>query len=402
MAESASAAVPESVPESKPSSHRVLVAVLLTLAVIIGFLAILSTWVKRQALDTNNWVTTSTRLLDDRKIQNALGAYMVDQLFTNVDVEGELRSALPPQTQSLAGPVAAGLRGLADRAAPELLARPRVQDAWRTANRAAHKQLLAVLNGGTNVVSTNNGVVTLDLHNLVTQLAGQVGVEQQVAGVQAKLGDKLPPTAGQLVILRSKQLKTAQNITKAIRHLSIVFTLVSLALFALAVWLARGRRRLALRTTGWCLFGLGVATLLMRRVIGNRVIDPLVKTTSVKPAAHDAWSIATSLLYDLGAAFLIYGLLVVAMAWLAGPSRPATRVRLFLAPSLRDRGLLVYGVAACVYLLVLLWGPTPAFRQLVPILLIAALLVFGIEVLRRQTAREFPNARTGGASPAGT
>ena len=94
--------------------------------------------------------------------------------------------------------MAAGLRGLADRAAPELLARPRVQHAWRTANRAAHKQLLAILNGGTNVVSTNNGMVTLDLHNLVTQLAGQVGVEQQVAGVQAKLGDKLPPTAGQL------------------------------------------------------------------------------------------------------------------------------------------------------------------------------------------------------------
>jgi hypothetical protein len=53
-----------------------------------------------------------------------------------------------------------------------------------------------------------------------------------------------------------------------------------------------------------------------------------------------------------------------------------------------------------LYLLVLLWGPTPAFRNLIPILLIAGLLVLGIELLRRQTAREFPDAVAGDGSRA--
>jgi hypothetical protein len=47
--------------------------------------------------------------------------------------------------------------------------------------------------------------------------------------------------------------------------------------------------------------------------------------------------------------------------------------------------------------MVLLWGPTPAFRKIIPIVLIAALIVLGIELLRRQAAREFPEAQAGDA-----
>lgn len=370
---------------------------ILTLAVITGVIAVLSTWVKREALDSGNWTDTSSKLLADPPIREALGAFLVNQLFTGVDVAGQLRSALPPQTQALAGPASAGLRELAGRAAPELLARPRVQDVWRAANRAAHAQLIRILNGGGPALSTNQGEVVLDLHSLVEQLAVTLGVEQQAAAVGNKLEGRLPPNSGRLVIMRSDQLKTAQDIAKLIRNVSIVFTVLSLALFALAIALARDRRRLALRGTGWCFFGVGIGVLLVRRVAGNQILDGLVQAESVKQAAHDAWVIGTSLLHAIALALVIYGLLLVAAAWLAGPSRPALAVRRALAPSLRDHPLRVYGAAAGVYLLVLLWGPTPAFRNLIPILLIAALLVLGIELLRRQAASEFPDARSGEA-----
>ena len=111
-----------------------LVVGILVLAFVTGFVAIFSTWVKRQALDTHHWTNTSSKLLADREIDNALGAYLTAQLFSNVDVAGRLRSKLPQQVQALASPVAAGVHELASRAAPELLARPVVQQAWRTAN----------------------------------------------------------------------------------------------------------------------------------------------------------------------------------------------------------------------------------------------------------------------------
>ena len=398
-------------PDTMSHKRRWAIGGIFALAVICGFVAIMSTWVKRQALDTDNWTNTSSQLLADKNVQNAVGLYLVDQLFSNVDVAGELRSALPPQAQAVAAPAAAGLRELANRAAPELLARPRVQNAWRLANRNAHKQLLAVLNGGSKTVSTSNGEVVLDLHVLVDQLASTLGVGSQVAAarskvgssgargaVQQRLGVTLPPSTGRLVILRSEQLKTAQNIAKGIRHLSIIFTVLTFALFALAIWLGRPFRRLALRTTGWCFFGLGVLCLLIRRVAGDWVTNSLVKAVSVRPAAHDTWSIGTSLLRAIALAFVVYGLAIVLAAWLAGPTRPAIALRQVLAPSFREHPLRVYAAATLVYLLVLAWGPTPALRHIVPILIIAALLALGIELLRRQTARECPDARAGDAT----
>ncbi|HEY2600261.1 MAG TPA: SHOCT domain-containing protein [Thermoleophilaceae bacterium] len=389
------------------------VVALLTVAVICAVIAVLSTWVKRQVLDTGNYTNTSAKLLADPAIQNALGAYLVNELFTNVDVAGQLRNNLPAQTRALAGPAAAGLREIADREAPALLARPRVQDAWRAANRAAHQQFINILNGGGKVVSTQNGEVTLDLHNLVTQLAATLGISNQVAAAQQKLGGgtgsqaqglaqqklgiTLPPTTGRLVIMRAKQLNTAQDIAKLIRNISIIFTILTFVLFAVAIGIAKDRRRLALRGTGWCFVGVGISVLLVRRVGGNQIVDGLVQAESVKMAAHDAWNIGTSLLSAIAIALVIYGIVIVVAAWLAGPTRPATAVRRALAPSMRDRPWRVYASVALVYLLVLLWGPTPALRQWIPILLIAAAIVLGIELLRRQTAREFPDAQAGDA-----
>jgi hypothetical protein len=46
-------------------------------------------------------------------------------------------------------------------------------------------------------------------------------------------------------------------------------------------------------------------------------------------------------------------------------------------------------------LLLVAWGPTPAFRKPVLALILIALLALGVEALRRHTAREFPNANRG-------
>ena len=64
---------------------------------ILAFFAIFSIWANRQALNTDNWVHTSDRLLQNKKVDERLSAYLADQLFANVDVQAELEKALPPQ-----------------------------------------------------------------------------------------------------------------------------------------------------------------------------------------------------------------------------------------------------------------------------------------------------------------
>src|SRR5947208_10181969 len=121
--------------------------VLLGLATLLAVLAIFALWVNRQALDTGEWTHTSTRLLEDGRIRSALSTYLVDQLYANVDVAGELRSLAPKDLKPLAGPAAGGLRELLAQAADQALQLPGVQDAWRQANRVAHKQFVAVVEG---------------------------------------------------------------------------------------------------------------------------------------------------------------------------------------------------------------------------------------------------------------
>ena len=401
-------------------AHRFLVPVLLVLATIVGAAATFAVWVNRQALNTANWTSTSSQILENKQVQTTLSAYLVHELFTNVDVSGDLQKLLPTRLQPLAGPAAAGLQQLAGSAAPKVLASPQAQAAWVQANTAAHKELLKVLNGGGPVASTKAGVVTLNLHALVSQLAASLGLSSQVAAVQSKLqgssgasakataqkklGITLPPASGQLVILRSNQLKTAQDIANAVKNLAIVLPALAILLFALAVYLARARRRRALRMTGWCFVLIGVALLLIRRFGGNAVVNGLVKVSANKPAVHDVWNIGTSLLYNIAVAMIVFGLVIVAAAWLAGPTRPATALRRAMAPSLRDHPAVAYSVVGAVLLLLVLWGPTPAFRNVWWILVFAVLLALGVTMLRRETAAEFPGleqdqALTGVAAP---
>lgn len=414
--ESISAAPPAAPPAAAPvrarRRPRILIGTLFVIATILGIGAINAVWVNRQALNTDNWTNTSTQLLANKQIQTAVAAYAVNQLFSSGLPQAELKNAfqvLPKPLQALAGPAASGLEQLAGQVAPRVLASAKVQTAWRAANHAAHATLMKILNGGGRLASTNGGVVTLNLHAIVAQISSALGVQSQVSAVVSKLqsnagtikagagqlGITLPPSSGQLVIMRSSQLKSAQTIASDIKGAALWLPILTIALFILAVVLSTGRRRQAMRRVGWCFVGAGVFTLLDRRLAGNYIIDALVKNPANKPAAHQVWTIATTLLYDIGAAVVVYGLIIVVAAWIAGDTRLATGLRRMLAPTLRERPAAVYGAVYLVLLLVILWGPTPATRQIAYIIGFIVLLGLGVDALRRQTAREFPNAQAG-------
>ncbi len=398
-----------SLPVRAPRRHRVLIPTLFVLATLIGTIAVHAVWVNRQALNTDNWTSTSTQLLANKEIQTAVAAYAVNQLFKSGAPQAELKSELPTILKPLAGPISSGLQQLAGKVAPAVLASSQVQTAWREANRAAHSTLLKIINGGGTLAATKGGVVTLNLRGIVNQLGAALGVQQQVAAATAALqsnagtvksgaaglGITLPPSTGQLVIMRSNQLGTVQDIAADIKGAALVLPLLAFALFFLAVWLSKGRRREALRTAGWCFVFVGLFALLDRRVAGTDVINALVKNPSNRPAAHEVWAISTTLLYDIAVAVVVYGLVLVVAAWLAGPTRPATALRRMLAPTLRTRPAVVYTTVYGLLLLVIFWGPTPATRQLPYIIAFIVLLALGVHALREQTAREFPDTQAG-------
>ena len=120
-------------------------------------------------------------------------------------------------------------------------------------------------------------------------------------------------------------------------------------------------------------------------------MDSVAASETVKPAVTSVWEILSEGLRQRALFVLVIGLAFIGGGALAGPGRHEVAVRRFLAPYLRDHPVAVYAVVAVLFLLWLSFIPgINNLGQVLVIVVLAALAVVGIEILRRQTAREFP------------
>lgn len=366
--------------------HRWLVRSLIGVASVLGVVAVFAVWANRQLLDNGYWTNTNAKLIASPPIREELSVFLTDQIYANVDVSEEIKKGLPSQLKPLAGPAAGALRDVVQKAVVLLLERPEVQELWRQANQVTHKQFVNLIENKGNVVKLpGGGAVILDLRPMLTEVAEKVGAPTSVV-------QKVPANVAQIRIVTSKELQTMQSAVELLRGLAIALPLLVAALFALAVYLARGRRRQTLTAVGAALVAIGLVVVVARGIIGHKVVDSLATTEAVRPAAQAAWSIGTSVLADVAWSTVLFGIPLILAAMLAGPTRTATGIRHLLAPYLRDRADLTFGFVGLVLLLLFAWGPVPATRTLSGILLIVVLAFLGAEALRRLTAREFPDA----------
>jgi hypothetical protein len=374
-----------SVPDAS-GPHRWLVRSLIGVATVLGIVAIFAVWANRQLLDTGYWTRTNTKLIESPPIREAVSGYLTEQLYANVDVAGELKKGLPTELQPLAAPAAGALRDVVQKGINLLLERPQVQELWRKANQVTHAEFVRLIeNRGRIVKLPGGGAVVLDLRPMLGEVAEKVGASPTIV-------NKIPPKVAQLRIVSSSQLKTMQNAVNLLRSLALVLPLLVFALFALSVYLARGRRRQTLIAVGAAFIGAGLVVVVARGIIGEKVVNSLATTEAVRPAAQAAWSIGTSVLADVAWSTVFIGVPVILAGLLAGPTRTAVRLRQLMAPYLRDRPDITFGVLGLLLLLLFVWAPIVATKTLTGIVIIIVLAVFGTEALRRQTAQEFPDA----------
>jgi len=355
---------------------RMLVArLLVVLAAIFAVLSLLAGFIRYQALDNETFSESAAELIANDVIRDQIALALVEQLYANVDVAGSLEDRLPEDQQALAAPIAAVAREVADRAAIRVLERPRAQEAWVNSLSTTHEQLLRVLDDELTVVRTEGGVIVLNLRPLVIQLGDRIAIFGRVA-------ERLPGDAGRIEIMEAQQLETAQDLTQLLKTLGRFLWLVPLALAALAIWLAGDRRRSIVRMLAFAAIATGLLVLVVRSVAGGYIVDSLVPTVSVQPAAAEAWDILTTLLVDGGRTVLGIGVVLLAGVWLVGPSPRATAIRTRLAPWL-ERPEIAYGAAALALTLLVWWGPTAQTRRWQFVLALAVMLGLGVAALRR-------------------
>ena len=370
---------------SRPQTWRLVVArILVVLGVLLLVVTILASYIRYQAFDDDTFDETASELIANEAVRNQVATASVEALFNNVDVQADLEQRLPPDQQRLAGPITAGLRELAERIAAQMLERPRIQALWRESVHVAHDELVAILRNETRVFRVQDKAVVLDLRPLLLRLG------ERLAFV-SNLADRLPEDAGVIRVMDADQLDRAQDITSLFENIAAWIWVVPFLLWAIAIWLARGRRRIEVRAIAIGIVVAGVLVLVVRSLAGDYVVDNLVTTTSVKDAAGQAWDIVTNLLADGAWSTIAVGIVALVGVWLAGPRSSGTAARRWLAPVLARAGL-TYGILALLFLLFIWWGPFAQARRPLYLTVTGLLLIAGVEMLRRLTVREFPDA----------
>jgi hypothetical protein len=345
---------------SRITGARILVVVA-TLALWAGGFGV---WVARQALNTDQWVETSSELLQDPAIQQAAASYLADQVVAPGATE-QIEQIAP----RIAGVAGGAVGDLAERAALRALRSGRFQQLWTDANRRAHERLISLIE---NEEVTE---VALDLRPLVERLAARVGAE-----------GSLPADAGRVEIISADQLETVRTVARLLRGVAIALLVLAVVLYGLAMWLAGpGRRQGILLLCGIGVVVAGLAMLVVRRVAGAQVVEAVTAGGAATAAAEATWTIGTELLVDIAGVTIVLGLVIVAIAWLAGPSRPAVWLRVRAAPVVRERPGVAYGVAIGFVLLLLAIGVLPAASALLAVLIYLLIAVATVAALQRVT-----------------
>jgi hypothetical protein len=360
-----------------------LARVLVVLGAIVLIVSSLTLWVKRQVVSTPRWTDAAGRMLQDSRVRDAVSVYLVNELYKRVDVTAELKDKLPDQLSGLA-PVAAGvLHELGTRAADTVLGQPETIELWKDANRTAHSELLAAIRGDSKRLVSTNGDVVLNLRPILKRFEDTT-LGQHVAA-------HLPANAGHVVVMHSNQVDAFRKGAKLLRALSLFVALAIFVFYGAAFWRSRNRRR-TLFELGLSIFASGLLVLVARHLTGDYLISALTSDhPDVQPAAAAVWGITTELLWFSGLALLGYGIVIALAAMLAGPARWAVAARRLVAPLLARMPAVAFGAVVALCLFLLLFGPLDWARLMSDAVLLVSALA-GVELLRRQTRREFPEA----------
>ena len=219
---------------------------MIVLASVVAIGASMNTWLNRQLLDTDNWVEASDQiLLTNRAVRAALSTYLVNELFSTSTCRHSSRTACP----TVAGARRARSRPGAPptrhrRPSTGVLASPQVQEVWRKPTGWRTQTLVRILKDDTReAVSTTDGVVTLNLGTVVTNLGAQLGLPQARARSD-------PTGRGRDHDRRfASSWPMPRTRCSVVEKLSVVLLLVVIVLYAAAVFIASDRRA-AVRNVG--------------------------------------------------------------------------------------------------------------------------------------------------------
>lgn len=271
-------------------------------------------WAARSIVETDNYVETVGTLVDRPEIQEAIATKATDEVFERVDVASLAEEALPPRAAFLAGPLEDQVESRTKNFFLDVVSSDRFDTVWTSTQRQAHTQLMELIKSDTAA----SGVINIDgiYASLNEDLAG--------SRLSVLANRDIPDKIGQIEVISSDRLATANFIVTNLSWLRLVAVLGFVALTIITIALATNRRTALIKLSIIYSTALLCMFFALRIVQGNigETLDPLYT-----PAFDAAWDTVFSGFVAQLTILVVLFLGIAAIAWLGGPSRAAASGR---------------------------------------------------------------------------
>lgn len=270
-----------------------LFAIAACLALPVG---LVSAWLDLVVTDTEAYVKTVGPVADNAKVKKAASVWLEDFTITTIDAMSPI-------------PVGDGLRGFIEPATATVVASPDFERIWRAANRTVHPQVMAVLDGRTRGVGTDDGRISLELGDLVN------AVLTELAGGGAVPGLQVSPVTASIPIMDSQKLRDAQDAYSVADAAGLWVILGWAGAVVLALLLAPSKRAVLGTLAYGTILGLGVLAAGLYWVrdqvaeSGLTTADSRLVSAVFDALVADLWKVMGGLL--VVAAIVILGRLVI-------------------------------------------------------------------------------------------
>jgi hypothetical protein len=245
-------------------AHGPLAVALIVLTCFAFIGSVLSVWVNQQLLNTDNFVSAVSPLLKNPEVIDSVSAYVAAQVVEALDVQGRVANALPDRASFLAVPVTNQLQTFAQTRIARLMQTDQFHAAWARTLTFLHSKVVGILRGDSKYLSIQGNALTIDLTLVISdalrylhsQLPDLVQSKLPIpdlsnvtvpAEARAKLsealGRPLPDDFGQVTIMESDQLVTAQRTVQLLDALVIILPILTLLLLIAAIAVSPHHRR---------------------------------------------------------------------------------------------------------------------------------------------------------------
>jgi len=354
--------------------------VLVVLACVLAFVSFIAVWTRSLVLDTDAYVRAVGPLIEKPALRDELSVRVVAELYEHVDVEQLLLDALPKRGDVLAKTLAEGIHDTSIKLASAALATPAVRRVWENANRIAHDQVVDVLEGKGDIVTTADGEVAVELRPLVEK------VQEALDANGVHLFDSVPASEldRRFVLFRSADLARAQTATRVLDALAKWLPFATLALFGGAIALSTRHRR-ALGYGALALAATMVVLTIVMAVGRAYYLDHVGGGISRAAAAVPFDGLLKSLRRWSRVVFVL-SIIVWFTTWFAASRKLIARereVREAIGRRIRTHGRVLAGTGVIVAALLLVGWDRPSPRIVFGVLALLVVWEVGLRVLAR-------------------